>query len=100
MTCCREHLTFEEISRRYGQKYPAEKALTLRGLLSPSTSPRQLVIRAVFAHQTENSPLEDLLFVSDDNERKTICAVSSIICRTGKPSFICGATTSPNRCGK
>ncbi|AIX73360.1 HNH endonuclease signature motif containing protein [Mixta calida] len=65
-----EHLTFEEISRRYGQKYPAEKALTLRGLLSPSTSPRQLVIRAVFAHQTENSPLEDLLFVSDDNERK------------------------------
>lgn len=65
-----ELLTFEEIGRRYGLKYPAEKALTLRGLLSPSTSPRQLVIRAVFAHQAENSPLEDLLFVSDDNERK------------------------------
>ena len=65
-----ELLTFEEIGRRYAQKYPAEKALTLRGLLSPSTSPRQLVIRAVFAHQAENSPLEDLLFVADDNERK------------------------------
>lgn len=65
-----EHLTFEEISQRYGQKYPTEKALTFRGLLSPSTSPRQLVIRAVFAHQAENSPLEDLLFVADDNDRK------------------------------
>lgn len=65
-----EQLTFEEISQRYGQKYPTEKALTFRGLLSPSTSPRQLVIRAVFAHQAENSPLEDLLFVSDDNDRK------------------------------
>lgn len=65
-----EHLTFEEIGQRYGQKYPTAKELTLRGLLSPSTSPRQLVIRAVFAHQAENSPLEDLLFVSDDNARK------------------------------
>lgn len=65
-----EQLTFEEIGQRYGQKYPTEKALTFRGLLSPSTSPRQLIIRAVFAHQAENSPLEDLLFVSDDNERK------------------------------
>ncbi|QKJ87555.1 HNH endonuclease [Paramixta manurensis] len=65
-----EFLTFEEISRRYAQRYPDEKALTLRGLLSPSTSPRHLVIRAVFAHQDTNSPLEDLLFVSEDNQRK------------------------------
>ncbi|WP_338574629.1 HNH endonuclease signature motif containing protein [Erwinia billingiae] len=63
-------LTFEEIAQRYALKYPEEKELTARALLSPSTSYRNLVIRAVFANEETNSPLEDLLFVSNDNERK------------------------------
>lgn len=63
-------LSFEEICLRYAQKYPEEKELTLRGLLSPSTAHRHLVIRAVFAHQESSSPLEDCLFVAKDNERK------------------------------
>ncbi|QDY42262.1 HNH endonuclease signature motif containing protein [Candidatus Pantoea soli] len=65
-----ELLTFEEIALRYAQQHPEEKELTARGLLSPSTSYRHLIIRAVFAQQELNSPLEDLLIVSDDNERK------------------------------
>lgn len=65
-----EMLTFEEIALRYAQQHPEEKELTARGLLSPSTSFRNLIIRAVFAQQEQNSPLEDLLFVSEDNERK------------------------------
>lgn len=63
-------LTFEEIAQRYALKYPEEKELTARALLSPSTSYRNLVIRAVFANEETNSPLEDLLFISNDNERK------------------------------
>ncbi|MFS2220939.1 HNH endonuclease signature motif containing protein [Pantoea sp. B65] len=63
-------LSFEEIALRYAQRYPEEKELTARGLLSPSTVNRHLVIRAVFAHQESNGPLEDLLFVAGDNERK------------------------------
>ncbi|MGE1562038.1 HNH endonuclease signature motif containing protein [Pantoea septica] len=65
-----EQLTFDEIARRYARQHPDEKALTVRGLLSPSTSYRALRIRAVFAGEESNSPLEDLLFISDDNERK------------------------------
>lgn len=65
-----ERLTFDEIALRYAQQHPDEKALTVRGLLSPSTSYRTLRIRAVFASEESNSPLEDLLFISDDNERK------------------------------
>lgn len=65
-----EHLSFEEIALRYARLHPEEKELTARTLLTPSTSPRKLVIRAVFAHQESNSPLEDLLFISSDNERK------------------------------
>lgn len=65
-----ERLSFEEIAKRYAQQYPEDKELTARALLSPSTSPRKLVIRAIFAHQESNSPLEDLLFISNDNERK------------------------------
>ncbi|KAA6103154.1 HNH endonuclease signature motif containing protein [Pantoea dispersa] len=65
-----EQLTFDEIALRYAQQHPDEKELTARGLLSPSTSYRNLVIRALFAQEELNSPLEDLLFVSDDNERK------------------------------
>ncbi|OQP33968.1 HNH endonuclease signature motif containing protein [Pantoea latae] len=65
-----ERLTFDEIALRYAQQHPEEKALTVRGLLSPSTSYRTLRIRAVFASEESNSPLEDLLFISDDNERK------------------------------
>ncbi len=65
-----EQLTFDEIALRYAQQHPEEKELTARGLLSPSTSFRNLTIRAVFAQQEINSPLEDLLFISDDNERK------------------------------
>lgn len=65
-----EQLTFDEIALRYAQQHPEEKELTARGLLSPSTSYRNLVIRALFAQEELNSPLEDLLFVSDDNERK------------------------------
>ncbi|MEZ3498967.1 HNH endonuclease signature motif containing protein [Pantoea sp. KPR_PJ] len=65
-----QQLTFEEIALRYAQQHPDEKALTVRGLLSPSTSYRTLRIRAVFASEESNSPLEDLLFISDDNERK------------------------------
>ncbi|KAJ9432713.1 HNH endonuclease [Pantoea sp. B9002] len=65
-----ELLTFEEIALRYTQQHPDEKELTARGLLSPSTSFRNLVIRALFAQEEINSPIEDLLFVSDDNERK------------------------------
>ncbi|WP_034915601.1 MULTISPECIES: HNH endonuclease signature motif containing protein [Erwinia] len=63
-------LSFEEIARRYAIKFPEEKELTARALLSPSTSYRNLVIRAVFANDETNSPLEDLLFISNDNERK------------------------------
>lgn len=65
-----ERLTFDEIALRYAQQHPDEKALTVRGLLSPSTSYRTLRIRAVFASEESNSPLADLLFISDDNERK------------------------------
>ena len=65
-----ELLTFEEIALRYAQQHPDEKELTARGLLSPSTSYRNLIIRALFAQEELNSPLEDLLFISDDNERK------------------------------
>jgi len=65
-----EQLTFDEIALRYARQHPDEKALTVRGLLSPSTSYRTLRIRAVFASEESNSPLEDLLFISDDNERK------------------------------
>ncbi|MBK4785521.1 MAG: HNH endonuclease [Pantoea sp. Pent] len=65
-----EQLTFDEIALRYAQQHPEEKVLTARGLLSPSTSYRNLVIRTLFAQEELNSPLEDLLFVSDDNERK------------------------------
>jgi len=65
-----QQLTFDEIALRYAQQHPDEKALTVRGLLSPSTSYRTLRIRAVFASEESNSPLEDLLFISDDNERK------------------------------
>lgn len=65
-----ELLSFEEIALRYAQQYPEEKELTARGLLSPSTSYRTLKIRAVFAHEESNSPLEDLLFISNDNDRK------------------------------
>ncbi|WP_130835296.1 HNH endonuclease signature motif containing protein [[Erwinia] mediterraneensis] len=64
------HLSFEEIAMRYARLHPEEKELTARALLTPSVSPRKLVIRAVFAHQQSNSPLEDLLFISSDNERK------------------------------
>ncbi|PKH24714.1 HNH endonuclease [Enterobacterales bacterium CwR94] len=63
-------LTFEEIARRYALKYPDDKELTSRGLLSPSTISKQNLIRAVFAHREFLSPLEDLLFISGDNERK------------------------------
>lgn len=65
-----ERLTFEEIALRYAQQYPEEKELTARALLSPSTSFRTLKIRAVFAQEESNSPLEDLLFIANDNERK------------------------------
>lgn len=63
-------LSFDEIAQRYAEKFPDEKELTVRGLLSPSTSYRNMVIRAIFANEESNSPLEELLFVSDDNERK------------------------------
>ncbi|KGT95998.1 hypothetical protein NG99_00335 [Erwinia typographi] len=63
-------LSFEEIAQRYALKYPGQKELTARALLSPSTSSRSLVIRAVFANEETNSPLEDLLFIANDNERK------------------------------
>ncbi|MCP1204821.1 HNH endonuclease [Pantoea sp. B550] len=65
-----ERLTFEEIARRYALQYPDDKELTARALLSPSTGLRTLKIRAVFAREESNSPLEDLLFISHDNERK------------------------------
>lgn len=74
-----ERLSFEEIALRYAQQYPDEKELTARALLSPSTSYRTLKIRAVFAQEESNSPLEDLLFIANDNERKIICAVLSTI---------------------
>ncbi|MEM6161049.1 HNH endonuclease signature motif containing protein [Erwinia sp. P6884] len=64
-------LSFDEIAQRYALKFPDEKALTARALLSPSTSYRNLVIRAIFANNETNSPLEDLLFISNDNERKS-----------------------------
>lgn len=63
-------LSFEEIAQRYAEKYPDEKELTARGLLSPSTSNRSMVIRAIFANEESNSPLDELLFVANDNERK------------------------------
>lgn len=65
-----ELMTFDEIAQRYALRFPEEKELTARALLSPSTSYRNLVIRAIFANDETNSPLEDLLFISNDNERK------------------------------
>lgn len=65
-----EVLTFEEIAWRYAQRYPEEKLLTARGLLSPSTSQHSLTIRAVFASHEPDTPFDELLFISDDNDRK------------------------------
>ncbi|WP_147198514.1 HNH endonuclease signature motif containing protein [Pantoea sp. CCBC3-3-1] len=65
-----EVLSFDEISERYSQKYPDDKSLTTRGLLSPSTSSKNWTIRAVFASKDSEIPLEDLLFITNDNERK------------------------------
>lgn len=64
-------LSFDDIAQRYALKFPEEKALTARALLSPSTSYRHLIIRAIFANNETNSPLEDLLFIANDNERKS-----------------------------
>ncbi len=63
-------LSFDEISERYSKKYPDDKSLTSRGLLSPSTSSKNWTIRAVFASKDSEIPLEDLLFIKSDNERK------------------------------
>lgn len=63
-------LSFDDISERYSQKYPDDKLLTTRGLLSPSTTSKSMTIRAVFASKDCHIPLEDLLFISGDNERK------------------------------
>ncbi|WP_158784456.1 HNH endonuclease signature motif containing protein [Pantoea sp. BAV 3049] len=65
-----EQLSFDEISERYSQRYPDDKSLTSRGLLSPSTSSKNWTIRAVFASKDRQIPLEDLLFIASDNERK------------------------------
>lgn len=65
-----ELLPFEEINDRYSKKYPDDKSLTTRGLLSPSTSSKNWTIRAIFASKDSHIPLEDLLFISNDNERK------------------------------
>lgn len=65
-----EQLSFDEISERYSRRYPDDKSLTSRGLLSPSTSSKNWTIRAVFASKDSQIPLEDLLFIESDNERK------------------------------
>ncbi|XXN65376.1 hypothetical protein ACRQ84_07510 [Enterobacter ludwigii] len=39
-------------------------------MLRPSTSFRNVVVRALFAQKEFNSPIEDLLWVADDNKRK------------------------------
>lgn len=65
-----EWLSFEAIAERYAYRFPDDKELTARGLLSPSTSSKNWIIRAVFAREESNSPLADLLFVSSDNDRK------------------------------
>lgn len=80
-------LSFEEIAQRYALKYPEEKELTARALLSPSTSYRNLVIRAVFANEETNSPLEDLLFISNDNERKNYLRRMEYYLRQQLPFF-------------
>ncbi|SFN63787.1 HNH endonuclease [Izhakiella capsodis] len=65
-----EWLSFDDIAQRYALKFPADKALTARGLLSPSTTNKSWIIRAVFARQQVNGPLVDLLFICGDDERK------------------------------
>ncbi|MFC0138741.1 HNH endonuclease signature motif containing protein [Erwinia mallotivora] len=65
-----ELLSFDEISERYSQRYPDDKSLTSRGLLSPSMSSKNRAIRAVFASKDSQIPMEDLLFIANDNERK------------------------------
>lgn len=65
-----ELLPFDEIAERYGQKYPEDKSLTPHGLLSPSTSSKNWIIRAIFASRDIHGALEDVLFISNDNERK------------------------------
>ncbi|MBV4366381.1 HNH endonuclease signature motif containing protein [Erwinia phyllosphaerae] len=65
-----EVLPFDEIAERYSQKYPEDKSLTPRGLLSPSTSSKSWIIRAVFASRDIHPELDDVLFISNDNERK------------------------------
>ncbi|MCX8959951.1 HNH endonuclease [Erwinia psidii] len=67
-------LSFDEISERYSQRYPDDKSLTSRGLLSPSTLSKNRTIRAVFASKDSQIPLEDLLFIANDNERKNYLA--------------------------
>lgn len=69
-----ELLPFEEINDRYGKKYPDDKSLTALGLLSPSTSSKNGTIRAVFASKDSHIAQEDLLFISQDNERKNYLA--------------------------
>jgi len=63
-------LPFDEIAERYSQKYPEDKSLTPHGLLSPSTSSKSWIIRAIFASRDIHGALEDVLFISNDNERK------------------------------
>ena len=65
-----ELLPFDEIAERYSQKYPEDKSLTPHGLLSPSTSSKNWIIRAIFASRDIHGALEDVLFISNDNERK------------------------------
>ncbi|PIJ48342.1 HNH endonuclease [Erwinia sp. OLTSP20] len=65
-----EWLSFDDIARRYALKFPGDKELTARGLLSPSTISKNRLIRAVFARQQTNGPHADLLFISSDNPRK------------------------------
>ena len=80
-------LSFEEIAQRYALRFPEEKELTARALLSPSTSFRNLVIRAVFANDETNSPLEDLLFISNDNERKNYLRRLESYLKSQQPFF-------------
>lgn len=63
-----ENYAFRDIQKRYKFLKPGEKGLSQGGFLNPSRGNSSTLIRAIFARREVNGPLDNLLFVSGDNE--------------------------------
>ena len=63
-----ESYTFKDVQTLYKSMKPGEKGLTQGGFLNPSRGNPSTLIRAIFARREINGPLDNLLFVSGDNE--------------------------------